>query len=390
MSNETPTVTRLKNAMIAMGWSYPFFLVPMGKIDRWTESKDATKTMSVSLSGEITVNPDFAAKLPDDELAGVGFHELFHMMLDHLGRAQGRAMRRWNRAADRSLNQALKEMGVKLPKTALYPEPGDEKLTAEEIYDKEPEQPEDEDPGYEPGAGAGCGPKDDTTGDGSDGGQSTQQAQREWAQAAATAQALAAGTGMAEVMARIFKAPRPRVKVLQVLRSAANQALAAHGRDDQAWSKRSRRSPAGCYLPGWIANQATMAFVMDTSGSVSDEEVEQCVGYAIALAKQHAGLKVFLALHTSECYWHGWIQAKSGEAISELITDRGGTDFDDAYLKVEECGKKIDMMVHLTDGECYGTWPGKPTNVRKLMVALTRGDEAPGAPEGSTIVRTEF
>lgn len=382
--SDTQAIARLKNCLIAMGWSYPFFLVPMGKIESWEETKDI-KTMGISLMGKIKVNPDFVATLTDAELAGVGFHELFHMMLDHHGRMGARNPKRWNRAADRALNQALKEMGVTLPKGALFPEPGDERKQAEEIYESEPEQPDD-DQGGDQDAGAGCGVEDDTA-DGPPG--AADQAQRDWAQAAAQAQALAAGTGCAEVLARIFKTPRPRVKMLQILRSAAAQALAAHGRDDQSWAKRSRRSPAGCYLPGWVANQATLAFVLDTSGSVSDDEVEACVGFSQSLAKQYPGLKVFLALHTGTCYWHGWIRMEDSQAISGLITDRGGTDFADAYAKVSECGKRVDMMVHGTDGECWGGWPAKPSNVRKMMVALTRGDECPNAPEGAQIVRAE-
>src|SRR5688572_27598224 len=97
--SDTHAITRCKNAALALGWTYPFFLVPMGKIEVWEETKDI-KTMGVSLSGRIRLNPEYVAKLSDQELAGVVFHELFHPMLGHHERMGSRSLRRWNRAAD--------------------------------------------------------------------------------------------------------------------------------------------------------------------------------------------------------------------------------------------------------------------------------------------------
>src|SRR5262245_51579595 len=111
--SDTPAITRAKNAAIALGWTYPFFLVPMGKVENWVETRDI-KTMAVSLSGTIKINPDFVGTLSEHELAGVVFHELFHPMLGHHERMGSRHPRRWNRAADRALNQALREMGIRL------------------------------------------------------------------------------------------------------------------------------------------------------------------------------------------------------------------------------------------------------------------------------------
>lgn len=402
MSDTTPkkdrvpgaAVERCKLAAIAVGWDHPAFLVPFGKVEKWEETTEIP-TMGISMSGRIRVNPDFVDTFKDmkdpakpsqmisadQQIAGIVFHELFHPMLGHHERLGSRNLKKWNRAADRSLNQALTDMGVQLPPGALMPGPGQVTMTAEEIYEQEPDQPGDDDEGNQPGpAGAGCGIEDDTQGGSGQSPMTQEQAQRMWSEAATQSQALA-GLGDAKVMARLFNAPPARTSISQILKSAAAQAIAAHGRDVQSWGKRSNRCPPGIYLPGWKASKPRMAFVFDTSGSVSDAELETCVGFAVSLARQHqsSGLKIFLALHASNCYYHGWISGNSGAEISGKMTDRGGTDFAHAYQVVGEHAGKIDTMVHLTDGECYGAWPAPPPNARKMIAAIL-----PGRGEGHT------
>jgi len=395
-STDDATIDRVKNAALALGWSFPFFLIPLGKVDTWEVTKDI-KTMDVTLSPkgtQIRLNADYVASMGDAELAGASFHALFQPMLSHHERCGSRSERKWGRAAARSINQALVEMGVTIPRDFILPERGKEQMTAEELYDVEADDPEDDQGGGDQDLGKGGAPKQDPDGGGDGGegdgegdgqGQSMEQVQREWDQAAVQATALAAGTGAANVLARLFTPPRPRISYRQILRSAAAQAAAAHGRDDVSWGRKSRRSPQNGYLPGWISTKATIACVIDTSGSVSEAEVEECVGHVLALAREVPGIKIFLALHASSCYWHGWVNASGSDVIASKITDRGGTDADEAYARVGGCGKRVDVMVHLTDGELFGGWPDKPLNVRRLVVALTRGD-ACAAPEGTLVV----
>lgn len=378
---------RIQNVVVAMGWQYPFFLPGYAYV---TVKEDPAFQMGMGITadGVLKVNPTYAETLTDIQLGGVVFHELGHLLLDHFARGNSRNPRRWNRSCDRSWNQALREMGIQLPPTALYPARGQEKLTAEELYDLESEQPDDN-ATHNAGQGtgtptAGCGPEGpEGEGEGNEENEQSQQGRsRQWAEVAAQAQALAAGTEHAETMARALNIPRPRVRWEQILKSAAAQALAAHGRDDQVWTKRSRRSPANGYLPGWTATRATIAIVIDTSGSMSDEEVAAAIAETAKIG-QIAGIRVFLALHDAACYWSGWLLARADD-VARRVTGRGGTDFDGAYAAVGGAKGRIDVMVHLTDGEIH-SWPSRPANTRRLIVAQYR-DSHIRPPEGTVIV----
>lgn len=398
---DTPTTKRLRNAILALGWNYPFFLPALAMADIVEDT--TIKTMTINEAGLMRVNPGFAASLSDKELAAVGVHELGHPMLAHLSRMGSRNLKRWNRAIDRAWNQALREMGIELPAGAIYPERGNVQATAEELYDLERVQPEDDGApgqGKEPAPGQGCGAEPgqgrqegsegDGEGEGQGRGESPTQSQmeRQWAEVANQARALAAGTQHADVMARITNVPRPRVRWENLIKSAASHALAAHGRDDQTWNRRSRRSPADGYLPGWTATRAKIAVAIDSSGSITDEMLAGAIGHAVKLA-QISGLKLFLALHDTDCYWSGWIAAGANpEGLKRHLTGRGGTYFRPTYQTVEGAGR-FDVFVHLTDGYGETPWPGTPRTVRRLIVAQL-GDGKIAPPVGTQIVPTEL
>ena len=379
--SDTVQTNRMRNAMLAMGWDYPFFLPVLGYCT--IEESDAVRTAAINVEGRILLNPTFAASLDDRMLGGIGFHELGHVMLSHHTRENGRNRAKYGRACDRAWNQALREMGVQLPPGALYPTQESHKLyTVEQLYDIEGDRPEDNDPSYEPGAGEGCSPDPGGVPEGMTAGE----LERQWAEVAVQSKALAAGTKHADVMARAMNIPRPRVGLEQILRNAASHALSNHGRDDQTWLRRSRRSPPNGFLPGWTATKAVVAIVIDSSGSVDDSDLAVAVSISMRLA-QLSGLRVYLALHDSDCYYSGWVNVRGSESITRKLTGRGGTSFTEAYEAVAGAGR-IDVMVHATDGECYH-WPDKPTNVRKLVVAQLGSCEHIRPPVGTQVIQAE-
>jgi predicted metal-dependent peptidase len=411
---------RARDCGLAIGWRYPFFLMTLALV-QFKENRSATQTMAIGISGTCYVNPDWTSTLSDHELAGVVCHELMHLMLLHSHRLMSRIPMVWNIATDMAINHILRNMGIRLPASALYPQHGHENSTAEQIYDdlmedaqQQPQagagQPaatagcgvlsdaphsngkqeeEGEEEGESGGQGGGKGDQDSGSGQPGAGtltaGKTHEQLERLWAEVAVQVMSTAAGTEAGNALVKRLRPPEPRVRWEQVLRASAHQAVASHGRDIQVWSKRSRRSPPGMALPGWTAFRARIAIVIDTSGSMSDDALTRCAAEAGRLGKL-SGLGVYLVIHDAVVQHKGWVHVKDADGISRHYRGRGGTDFHPAYAAVEAARAKFDVMVHLTDGEVY-RWPEKPANARRLVVAhIGHGECDP--PADATVIPT--
>lgn len=88
----------------------------------------------------IYYNRTYAASLTDSEIRGALCHELLHVLTESRARRNGRDPRLWNVACDYAINEMLLAMGFHLPEGTLYKDEFS-RLAAEEIYDilkKEP------------------------------------------------------------------------------------------------------------------------------------------------------------------------------------------------------------------------------------------------------------
>jgi predicted metal-dependent peptidase len=410
----------LRELGIAYGWTNPFFLAPLANID--IKEDPGVATMRVNIDGKVSVNPDFYRRLTDSQKAGVLFHEVMHLMMMHAMRQEGRTqlvqtadgqvVSLFNVAADMAINHVLKQMRIQLPEGALYPPHEYTEMNTEQIYDelakklknegpggvvavmspgkgrKGQQQPQDGQQG-EPQVGAGCGV------DPGEGGQDSEDKSKpdpheKWEQVAAQARALAAGTEAGDLLAKLFTR-RESLRWERLIRASFSRARAQHGRDEQTWTRRSRRMlPSDpdrrISLPGWKATKATGCVVFDISGSMSDEQVSRSVDQAQRIA-EIAEARVWVVVHDAQVQFSGWLNGRSRAEYQKVFRGRGGTDFRPAYEAVERSGQKFDFMVHTTDGECYGDWPDKPSNCKRLIVALV-GECSPSQMPGcATSVR---
>lgn len=388
---------------MAIGWMHPFFLIPLSHLT-FLET-DKLPTLGVTDSGKVFVNPQFAASLTDRQLAGGICHEIMHLVLQHTGRLGSRERFRWNVATDFAINGALAQMGIELPDGALMPPYGDLR-TAEEYY--EAVDPDDM-PEQLGSIGRGCGvtPDEDGDQDGSGGqgdepgegeepGSGTGQGSKpgtDWEIVAHQAQAAARGTASMQALGPLLQPKPAAISWRTMLRATLNRVAASGGRDMQSATRRNRRSPAGVILPGWISHRPSVAIVIDSSGSMSDDMLTRAVAESRAIGEA-SGCRIFLALHDSACYFAGWIDTKGApERLSRLMNHRGGTDAEPAYERVGEERARFDVLIHLTDGE-LGPWPALPRNARRLVAAIV-GDRAGSRwmstpPDGSTVLKVEI
>ncbi len=333
-------IARLRRVLFKTGWKHPFFLIPSQRLIFRID--DSIKTAAIDTRGVCIWNGAFLDSLSDEILAGVLCHEIMHALMGHFDRKGTRDHQKWNRAADRAINQSLRLSGIRLPDFALYPAINQEDLTAEQLYAAEPS---DDGGGGDEQPTAGCGQDAPSggglPGEGEDPGQipTPGQAARQWREALAQAKnvSVSAGKASGSALAKVLETPPSRVSWRTILRGTCARAVTAHGADDVSFKKLNRRSHSGDFMfPGPIAYTALVAVVVDTSGSVPDASLETAISEIAAISKLQPGVRFYLVTHDSEVQWQGWIQAgKRGDATARgAMRGRGGTLFAPAYEAV--------------------------------------------------------
>jgi predicted metal-dependent peptidase len=398
-------VKRCKAQAMSLGWKSPFFLPSIARIEFL--ATNFPDTACVDLRGRIRVNPTFAATLKDSELQFVIAHELMHLLMLHHDRRGHREPVRWNIATDLIINRTLKNVSTAMgagsftmPSVGIIADEDQAEMTAEQLYSELPEPSAQQMAAHAAGTvpvGAGCGP---TPGNGTDDGDDPQdqatedQLKRQWRECAAQSQLSGrqAGTQEGNLLADLLDIPPPKVRWSEVLRGALYRAIAEAGRDDVSWSRRSRRSNTEIILPGGITYRCKAAVVIDTSGSMSDEDLSRCVAETTAIVN-NCRVPVFLVVHDHAVQEACWIRpgAKSTvhSNIKKRMKGRGGTSFEEAYDRVEKEPGKFNCMVHLTDGEVYD-WPQRPASVRRLVVALVGSSNRESCPDDARIIEVEL
>lgn len=364
-------IEKCKRAVIALGTKFPHFLPIHAHLrSRYIET-DSIPTMAISSDGTLSVNPTFVLSLPLAELSGVLAHEMMHLILQHSARAQARNHLLWNCACDMAINTALRTDNLRLPGGALYP-PSDYtgELLSEDIYDFLVRTAWRA-PTTEGLVGCGCGVERAST--------VSDIAPTDWAQVSREVSALVTTLGRGSTaVGRLLNPRAPRIAWQRILRHGFNLACARVARDFTSMSRRSRRSPLiGVQFPGWVGIAPQVAIVIDVSGSMAREWIDQIVAECLHLLALHAGSKAYLVSHTDVVVWQGWVRAGASTALTSAVQFTGGTSASGAYQAVKDAGR-FDCLIHFTDCE-IGFWPANPA--RKLIVAaFGSGATKPACP----------
>lgn len=147
----------------------------------------------------------------------------------------------------------------------------------------------------------------------------------------------------------------------------------AAGRVDYSYRRRARRPHPDVILPGLVKPTLKVSVVVDTSGSMSDEELGMALGTIADMLGSIGvteGLQVYscdAAVHTSQRVFN----AKRVE-----LTGRGGTDMRVGIEAALE--KRCSAIVVITDG--YTPWPEAPS-ATPVFVVLTPHGTHEGIPD---------
>lgn len=331
-------------------------------------------------------NPQYLEALSLAQTEFVLAHEALHCALSHFARRQHRVKSRWDVACDYAINPLLIKEGFEQPPGTLWDQSFDG-MTAEEIYpyidENNAEEPMDRHL-YDAEESGGSGAEFDTAdqheppsadgsgGSGSEGEQPRADAQfdpdaggappprplseseREslaiqWQQrlAAAAQQALQAGKLGGEMARLVDHLLQPRLPWRMLL---AHYVRAA-GRDDFSYTRPSRREGTAI-LPSLRSAEIDVVVAVDTSGSISEQELTEFLGEIDAIKGQMRARITLLACDAELAEGSPWVFEPWQECyFSEAIQGGGGTRFSPVFDWINERDRTPDLLVYFTDGD---------------------------------------
>jgi predicted metal-dependent peptidase len=349
-------------------------------------------TFAVDRQWRLYIDPARLARWTVPELAAVLLHEVGHVVRDHGGRAVAMGVgkdeaRIWNLAADAEINDDLLRDGAQLPESAVVPStfglpPG----RAAEFYFTILRDRRDLPPA--PDCGSGCTGHDDA-----EDYESTLPAglrafevdllRRRIAQEVLRWAGSRPGVGSAGWSRWASAFLDPQLDWRTLLRSAVRQGVAAlSGADDYSYRRPSRRRVPGVVLPSLVSPVPAIGVVIDTSGSMRDEDLDAAwseVQSCLRSLGVHRDLVTIVAADVHAARVNSW------SAKVELLGG-GGTDLRTGIAAVMARRPRPGLLVVLTDG--FTPWPERSPTARSIIVLL--GDQGQVVtPPWATVVRVD-
>ncbi len=341
-------------------------------------------------------NPEFIDALKPEETQFILAHEALHCALSHFARRQHRIKHRWDLACDYAINPILVEEGFTpvagslmmreykgMTAEEIYPLIDDNNQSEtldQHLYDKEDQQSEgsqesSENPlddrkqdtppekpdgssqsdSQESNGGKGQQEFDENAGGGAPPPPPLSQKEAEelsiqWQQrmAGAAQQAMQAGK-LSGIMKRLVEdLLQPRLPWRMLLA----RYLTAVARDDYSYTRPSSRRGEPAIFPSLKSTQVNVVVALDVSGSVSDEELQDCLSEINAIKGQMRAKVTLIACDSDiidgfPLVFEPWEEVK----LPEEINGGGGTDFRPIFHWAEQQDQQPDILVYFTDAQ---------------------------------------
>jgi predicted metal-dependent peptidase len=338
-------------------------------------------------------NPEYIESLSTAETEYMLAHEALHCGLAHFARRGNRVKWRWDIACDYAINPLLIEEGLKPPFGILY-DKGFIGMTAEEIYpylDKKMyDQPIDEHvydaEENEGNQGEGDGDLPATGEKSSDDGEITEKgggrqsrgktgskaesdsqpggAQRpkplsgqeredlsvQWQQrlAGAAQQAMEAGKLGGALERLVDHMLQPSLPWRMLLA----RYLSYIARNDYSYMRPSGRRDGPAIYPSLRSNQVNIVIVIDTSGSISSNEIAEFVSEINGIKGQLSARITLLACDASLDEAGPWVFEPWEEiTLPEKFNGGGGTSFIPPFEWLEQQDIQPELLIYFTDAE---------------------------------------
>lgn len=353
-------------------------------------------------------DPEVVAAWPVGECVAAWLHEVKHHLHNHAERFAALAEPKerkalFNIAGDALINEDLRDLAAMVRDPGLMEMSGEwvyvdllpvkatRTMLAEEIYRLLVERALPPASGPDCGSGATSGqgdrwwerPADDVSDGSVDAGRGQLIAYETARAVAAHMKAKGQGSVPAGVRRWADSVLEPAVDWRTELRSVvSNRCAAVAGRRDYTYARPSRRSPLvrGVVLPSMIAPAPPNgAIVLDTSGSMSLDELAQGVAEVAGILKQVSRGRS--ALQVIACDAAAADAQRVRSAADVRLVGGGGTDMRVGIAAAAALRPKVDFVVVFTDG--YTPWPAAPpaANPGARYVAVLSDGPRRGVPD---------
>ena len=351
----------ITNARTSLILDYPFFGVLALKL-RMIETKSIPTAATDGKA--IFYNPDFIAKQDKNQLQGLLVHEIMHCVLQHQLRRQERDQEKWNKACDYVINSNLIKQGFILPGNGCI----DDKyidMTAEHVYSILPDKP------------TGIG---GISNDGDDDKNSTEKG---WSKGGEDGEnwnwggvidGLPEGATVSEIEA---EATDWKISVQQAVDQAKMQGkLSAElerlveeildpiidwrtmllkyihvpVKEDYNWNRYNKRFlHSGVLLPTLYSHtMGDVAVIVDTSGSISQQELAQFAGELSGICEDAKPRKVHVLYCDTRVHKYDTFELSEYPIKLEAVGG-GGTDMAPAFKKIANMDEQPECIICLTD-----------------------------------------
>lgn len=357
-----------------------------------------TGTLAVDRHWRIYVNPAFANRLSVTRLAAILIHEANHVIRQHhdragsLGVASSDDHDRWNVAGDAEINDDLLADGLDLDvDEAVFPwtihQPRDR--VAEEYYrNLSARERNDRGPTCGSGAGGDALAGELEGADGQDGAVGTVEGRilrrRVAADVVAHAQRNTVPGGLLEWARRTLE---PEVDWRRQLAGALRAAVVAAGLHDYSYRRFARRNGSEHTIrwPGMVHRLPRVAVVVDTSGSMSDDDLNRAFAEVQGILRSASIAEDAIRLVTCDAAV-GHDMVVTNLRRSRRL-GRGGTDMRVGIDQALRGRPRPDLIVVLTDGDT--PWPTRrPPGVHMVIGLIGASDHAASrAPVWARAVR---
>lgn len=364
--------TTITPATKAMTWmllnSQPFFASLVMRMEvREATNKDPECPVVYTDGARIIYNSEVFAAMPEPERAGVLAHEVMHCALLHHLRREGRDPERWNIATDYAINIVLHDAGMKLPQGGLL-DAQYRGMTAEEIYNKLPEQPSDQQKQQSAATGT---VGDGANADGTEGDKDAEE--RRWQQTLAEAAQAAKMSGNLPASLELFVNGQlaPKVRWAEAL----SRFMTERSPDDYSWQRPNRRFiGGGLFMPSRQSNDTLGEIVVaiDTSGSMTQELLERVTAELNDIKQAARPTKLHVIYCDSDIQHVDTFDMH--DDIELALRGGGGTSFQPVFDWIEEHEINPRCLVYFTDG--YASFPEQPHSY-PVMWAIIDSSETP-------------